>query len=264
MTPAALSPTLQQLFVFCIGCCLGSFYNVVIHRLPRRESIVRPGSHCPHCLRPIAAWQNLPLLSYIFLRGRCAHCGAPIAVRYPLVEALTGVLALFLFRRYGWQAQLPIEFLFVSLLVIITFIDLDTLLIPDLLSLSGIALGFAASFISLRLSWLDSLLGILLGGGFFYLIAVGYHYFRHQEGLGGGDIKLLAMIGAFLGLPGVMFTVLAASVVGTVVGLVMMRRSRKGMATMLPFGPFLSLGAVCYLFWGERFFAWYFAEFLGA
>jgi len=263
MPPANLL-ILQQLLVFCLGCCLGSFYNVVIYRLPRKESIVRPGSRCPHCLKAIAAYQNIPLLSYLLLRARCAHCGVRISPRYPLVEALTGALALLLFRRYGWHTQLLVEFFFVSLLVIITFIDLDTLMIPDVLSLSGIAVGFAASFISVRLSWLDSLLGILLGGGFFYLIAIGYHYFRHQEGLGGGDIKLLAMIGAFLGLPGAMFTVLAASIVGTCVGLIMMRRSRKGMATMLPFGPFLSLGAVCYVFWGEQFFSWYFTEFLGS
>jgi len=214
-------------------------------------------------MEPIAAYNNIPLASYLVLRGKCAHCGAPISPRYPLVEAITGLLAVFLFRRYGWQAQFFVDFFFVSLLVIITFIDLDTLLIPDLLSLTGIAVGFACSFFSLRITWLDSLLGILLGGGFFYLIAIGYHYLRHQEGLGGGAIKLLAMIGAFVGLPGAMFTVLAASIVGTFIGLIMMRRSRKGMSTMLPFGPFLSFGAVCYLFWGQQFYSWYFTEFIG-
>lgn len=263
MTPATLPHAWQQVLIFGIGCCLGSFYNVVIYRLPRKQSIVRPGSRCPHCLQPIAARHNLPLLSYLLLRGRCAQCGAAISPRYPLVEALTGVFALVLFRRYGWHGQWPIEFFFVSLLLIIAFIDLDTLLIPDVLSLSGIAVGFATAFISRRLAWPDSLLGILFGGGLFYLIAVGYRYFRRQEGLGGGDIKLLAMIGAFLGLPGVMFTVLVASTVGTVVGLMLMRRSGRGMTTMLPFGPFLALGAVCYLFWGEWFYSWYFTEFPG-
>lgn len=253
----------QQLAVFLVGCCLGSFFNVVIHRLPKKESIVRPGSHCPHCMQPIAAYNNIPLLSYLLLQGRCSHCKQPISLRYPLVEGITGLLALALFRRYGWQPQFFVELLFVSLLVLITFIDLDTLTIPDVFSLAGIVVGLGCSFFSPSISWLDSLLGILLGGGFFYLIAIGYHYFRHQEGLGGGDIKLLAMIGAFTGMSGVMFTVLTASITGTIVGLVMMRRSRKGLTTMLPFGPFLSLGAVCYLFWGQQFFAWYLSKIIG-
>lgn len=256
MSHPALS-VFQQFAVFMVGCCLGSFYNVVIHRLPRKESIVQPGSHCPHCMQPIAAYNNIPLLSYLILRGRCAHCRSRISFRYPVVEAITGFLGLFLFRRYGWEPQFFIEFFMVSLLVLITFIDLDTLMIPDILSLTGIVAGLVCSFITPRISWIDSLLGILLGGGFFYLIAIGYQHFRHQEGLGGGDIKLLAMIGAFTGLAGALFTVLAASISGTLAGLFMMWRTRKGLTTMLPFGPFLSFGAVCYLFWGRQFFAWY-------
>ena len=246
-----------QIMVFAVGCCLGSFYNVVVHRLPSGSSIVRPGSHCPQCKHPIAFYDNMPLLSYLILLGKCRYCRAPISIRYPIIEALTGLLTLFLFRHYGFHAQFFIELLFVSLLVVITFIDLDTYLIPDVLSLSGVAAGFALSFLSIRLTWWDSLLGILLGGGFFYLIAVGYQYIRHQDGLGGGDIKLLGMIGGFVGWPGVVFTVLAASVVGTAVGLVVMWRTRKGLTTMLPFGPFLSAGAVAYIFWGTEFYRWY-------
>ncbi|MGA7876355.1 MAG: prepilin peptidase [Desulfoferrobacter sp.] len=254
---------LQQVAVFLIGCCLGSFFNVIIYRLPRKESIVRPGSHCPHCMKPIAAYNNIPLISYIILGGRCSHCKQHISPRYPLVEGVTGLLALFLLRRYGWQPQFFIEFLFASLLVLITFIDLDTLTIPDVLSLAGIGVGLICSFFTPAISWVDSLLGILLGGGFFYLIAVGYHYFRHQEGLGGGDIKLLAMIGAFTGWSGAMFTVLAASLTGTLVGIFVMWRSRKGLKTMLPFGPFLAFGAVCYLFWGQQFYSWYLYQVIG-
>lgn len=254
---------LQQLAVFLIGCCLGSFYNVIIHRLPRQESIVRPGSRCPHCGKPIAFYNNIPLVSYLVLAGRCPYCRQHIALRYPLVEGITGLLALLLFRRYGFQPQLFVEFCFVSLLVLITFIDLDTLTIPDVLSLPGIGLGLIGSFFTPAVAWLDSLLGILLGGGFFYLIAVGYHHVRHREGLGGGDIKLLAMIGAFTGWSGAMFTVFAASVTGALVGFAVMWRSRKGLTTMLPFGPFLALGAVCYLFWGQRIHSWYLYEVLG-
>jgi leader peptidase (prepilin peptidase)/N-methyltransferase len=260
---AGLPSSILQPIVFFFGCCIGSFLNVVIYRIPAKESLVSPGSHCPHCNQPIKFYDNIPLLSFLALRGKCRHCHTRISFRYPMVEALTGLLCVLLFSMYGFQAQFFIEFSFVSLLVAITFIDLDTFLIPDVLSLSGLVAGLVFSFFSPRLSWLDSLMGILVGGGAFYLIAVGYQYLRHQEGLGGGDIKLLGMIGAFVGIWGVVFTILVASVVGTGVGLVIMWRSRKGLTTMLPFGPFLSLGAVCYLFWGQRFFHWYLGEFLG-
>jgi leader peptidase (prepilin peptidase) / N-methyltransferase len=259
----AIPLIMQKVFVFFVGCCLGSFYNVLIHRLPAGESIIQPGSHCPQCKHPISFYDNIPLLSYFVLMGKCRHCGKPIPLRYPLVETLTGGLALLLFLRYGWNPQFFLECVFVSLLLIITFIDLDTYLIPDVLSVSGIVAGFAFSFLATRLSWLDSLLGIILGGGFFFLIAIGYQVLRHKEGLGGGDIKLLAMIGAFLGWPGVVFTVLAASLVGTVVGVVIMWRSRIGLGAMLPFGPFLASGAILYLFWGEEFYRWYIGDILG-
>ena len=252
----------QQAMVFMMACCMGSFFNVVIHRLPAGESIVRPGSHCPRCSRPIAFYDNIPLLSYLILRGKCRTCQAPISFRYPMVEAATGLLALLLFRLYGLHFQFFIEFVLVSLLILITFIDLDTYTIPNVLSLSGIGAGLAFSFFSIRVTWWDALLGLALGGGFLYLIAIVYEYLRHQEGLGMGDVKLLGMIGTFVGWPGVVFTVFAASVVGTMVGVTVMWRSRKGLGTMLPFGPFLSFGAVCYLFWGEAFFRWYLGMFL--
>jgi leader peptidase (prepilin peptidase)/N-methyltransferase len=174
-----------------------------------------------------------------------------------MVEAMAGLLALALFRRYGMEPQFFIEFLFVAMLLAIAFIDLDTFLIPNVLSLSGLVLGLLTSFLSIRLTWVDSLLGVVIGGGFLYLIAVGYQYLRNQDGLGGGDIKLLGMIGAFLGVPGVVLTVVMASVVGATVGLIAMRRSGEGMKTMLPFGPFLSLGALVYTFWGDGFIHWY-------
>ncbi len=249
--------SLWQVLMFGFGCCLGSFFNVVIYRLPHGKSIVSPGSHCPQCQKAIAAYDNIPLLSYVLLRGRCRHCGVHIPWRYPLVELLAGVMFVLLFRRYGWQVQFFVELFFACCLFVIFFIDLDTYLIPDVISLPGILVGFATSFVSPRLGWFDSLAGILLGGGLFYAIAIGYQWFRGQEGLGGGDIKLLAMIGAFMGWSGVVFTILLSSVTGAVVGLIAMQRSQKGLSTMLPFGPFLVLGAICYLFWGETFLKWY-------
>lgn len=248
---------LQQVMVCVVGCCIGSFLNVVIYRLPRKDSLVLPPSHCPRCGKSIAFYDNIPILSYLILLGKCRHCRAPISARYPLVEIMAGLFALVLFRRYGFEPQFFIEFVFVVMLLAIAFIDLDTFLIPDALSLPGLVLGVLASFLSIRLNWMESLLGVLIGGGFLYLIAVGYQVLRHQDGLGGGDIKLLGMIGAFLGVPGVVLTVVLASLVGMAVGLVVMRRSGEGMKTMIPFGPFLSLGALVYTFWGEGFIRWY-------
>jgi leader peptidase (prepilin peptidase) / N-methyltransferase len=263
MSPEIFHAVLRT-FSFMVGACLGSFFNVVIHRLPAKESLAYPGSRCPRCRHAIAFYDNIPVLSYFLLRGKCRHCRSPISFRYPLVEALTGAMSLLLYNRYGLHAQFLIEFSFVAVLIVIAFIDFDTYTIPDVLSLPGIVAGLGLSFFSVRVTWIDSLLGTLLGGGCLYIIAYGYQRLRHQEGLGGGDIKLLGMIGAFVGLPGVVFTVLLASLVGSATGLFLMARSRKGLSTMVPFGPFLAFGAVCYLFWGADFFRWYLNEFAGS
>ena len=252
-----------QVIAFILGCIIGSFYNVVIYRLPAGQSIVRPGSRCPSCGNAIAAYDNIPVLSYLLLGGKCRRCKATISARYPLVEGISGLLALLLFRRYGLHPQLAIEFIFCSLLLIIAMIDLDTFLIPDILSLSGIVLGLAFSFFTPRLSWSDSLLGIILGGGILYVIATGYALLRHKEGMGGGDIKLLGMIGAFVGWQGVAFTILVSSVSGMLIALPMMWRSGKGLGSAIPYGPFLAFGAVAYIFWGRLFFHWYFSYLLG-
>ncbi|MGA2401374.1 MAG: prepilin peptidase [Syntrophobacteraceae bacterium] len=252
-----------QIIALILGCVLGSFYNVVIYRLPSGQSIVRPASRCPACGNAIAAYDNIPVLSYLLLGGRCRRCKAPISGRYPIVEGMSGLLALLLFRRYGLHPQLAIEFIFCSLLLIIAMIDLDTGIIPDILSLPGIVLGLALSFFTPRLSWWDSLLGIILGGGIFYLIATLYTLIRRKEGLGGGDIKLLGMIGAFLGWKGVAFTILISSVSGTIIALPLMWRSAKGLGSELRYGPFLAFGAVSYIFWGRLFYHWYFSDLLG-
>jgi leader peptidase (prepilin peptidase)/N-methyltransferase len=252
-----------QVIALMLGCILGSFYNVVIYRLPAGQSIVQPGSRCPSCGNAIAAYDNIPMMSYLLLGGKCRRCKAPISVRYPLIEGISGLLALLLFRRYGLHPQLAIEFIFCSLLLIIAMIDLDTFLIPDILSLSGIVLGLAFSFFTPRLSWSDSLLGIILGGGILYVIATGYALLRHKEGMGGGDIKLLGMIGAFVGWQGVAFTILVSSVSGMLIALPMMWRSGKGLGSAIPYGPFLAFGAVAYIFWGRLFFHWYFSYLLG-
>jgi leader peptidase (prepilin peptidase) / N-methyltransferase len=257
------APFSFQILVFMLGCCFGSFYNVVIYRIPRKESIVSPGSRCPGCGSAIAAYDNIPVVSYLLLGGKCRRCGASISVRYMLVEILTGILALLLFRRYGLHPQLGIEFIFLSLLLIIAMIDLDTFLIPDFLSLPGVILGFAFSFFTPRLFWSDSLIGIFLGGGLLYLIATLYSLLRKKDAMGGGDIKLLGMIGAFVGWQGVVFTVVVSSFVGTIIALPLMWRSGKGLGSEIPYGPFLAFGAACYIFCGQLVWNWYFTELLG-
>lgn len=249
---------LQCIFVGMFGLCLGSFFNVVICRLPKGESVCTPPSHCPACGQGIRFRDNIPVLSYLFLRGRCRSCGIHISVRYLIVEILTGLLYVAVFIQSGLTLQLVVDLLFISLLINIAFIDLDTYLIPDVLSLSGIVLGLLSSLISLRVSWPESMLGVLVGGGSLYAVAFVYRLLRKQDGMGGGDIKLLAMIGAFTGVFGVVFTIIAASLIGTVVGLSVMRKTDKHIATtMIPFGPFLSLGGVIYYLWGKELLSMY-------
>jgi len=240
------------LAVFVLGCCIGSFLNVCIHRLPLEQSIVSPGSHCPVCSEPIHFYDNLPLLSYLLLGGRCRRCRTAIPWRYPLVELLAGLLALALWTRFGWAAATGIYFLFSAALLVVTFIDLDHQIIPDRITLPGIPLFGLAALLFLDRAWQEVLLGILAGGGSLWGVAWVYSRITGKEGMGGGDIKLLAMIGALLGWQGVLFTIFSASALGTVVGLVLMLHARGNMKMAIPFGPFLAVGALTYLFFGPH------------
>jgi len=160
--------------VFFLGAIVGSFLNVCIYRLPKRESIVSPPSHCPHCGKPIRFYDNIPIVSYLLLGGKCRHCKKHISFRYPVVEGLSGLLSLALFMKYGLTVQALLLFLFSAALIIITFIDLDYQIIPDSISIPGIFFGIGASFLNPILSWLESVFGILIGGGLLLLVAVGY------------------------------------------------------------------------------------------
>jgi leader peptidase (prepilin peptidase)/N-methyltransferase len=240
------------LAVFVLGCCIGSFLNVCIHRLPIEESVVSPGSHCPVCREPIHFYDNLPLLSYLLLGGRCRRCRTVIPWRYPLVELLAGLLALALWARFGWVAATGTYFLFSAALLVITFIDLDHQIIPDKITLPGIPLFGFAALLFLDRTWQEVLLGILAGGGSLWGVAWVYSRITGKEGMGGGDIKLLAMIGALLGWQGVLFTIFAASALGTVIGLALMLHARGSMKMAIPFGPFLAVGALTYLFFGPH------------
>ena len=245
------------LMSFVLGSVIGSFLNVCIYRIPAGESIVHPPSRCPACGSGIRWYQNVPVLSYMLLGGKCASCRIRISLRYPLVEALTGVLFVLVFHHFGLQGATLVYWLFAAALVTITFIDLDHQIIPDVISLPGIAVGFLCSFAVPWLSWTDSLLGILAGGGSLYLVAVVYELLTRKEGMGGGDIKLLAMIGAFLGWKAILPIIFISSFMGTLVGVPVMLLKKADGKLAIPFGPFLAAAALFYLFWGPAIINWY-------
>ncbi len=234
-------------FAFLLGALLGSFGNVVIHRLPLGESVVSPRSKCPKCNKQISWYDNIPIISWIVLRGKCRGCGTRISIRYPIVEALTAILFASTYYKFGLSMQSAELMILQFGLVIVAFIDLDHMIIPDELSLSGIVLGFGLSFLNSERAWLDSLIGILIGGGFLWSIASIYYLLTKREGLGGGDIKLLAWIGAFLGWQSIPFTILSSSVLGSLVGIAVSLKSKEGLKAMIPFGPFIVLGAILYI-----------------
>ncbi len=239
------------------GAVIGSFLNVCIHRLPRGESLARPGSHCPHCGVPIHWFDNVPLFSYALLMGRCRACRKAISMRYPLVEALSAGLCLLLAMRYGLSLSAGVYYVFACALLVVTFIDLDHQIIPNRITYPGIPLGIAASLILPRITLRDSLLGIAVGAGVLLAVALLFEWIRKKEGMGFGDVKLLAMIGAFLGWKAVVLTLVISSTVGAVVGYVALRLSRKDLHAPIPYGPFLVLGAFVHLLAGDELLDWY-------
>jgi len=250
---------LLKIFVFVIGACIGSFLNVCIYRLPQGKSIVTPASRCPHCAHRIRAWDNVPLLSFLLLRGRCRYCGLPISGRYWLVELITALAALAVYETAGLTAAGLFQFFFLVALIVVVFIDMDHQIIPDLITLPGIVIFFSGAVLTGRLDWVSALLGIIVGGGILYLVALTYWLVKGVDGMGGGDIKLLAMIGAWCGVPGVIFTLLIGSVTGTLISVVIIIVYRQNLQYRLPFGPFLALGAIGYVFFGPELIHWYFS-----
>jgi len=253
MTPLILFPAVA----FFFGMIVGSFLNVCICRMPKEESVVSPPSHCPGCSCQIRWYDNIPVVSYIFLRGKCRGCGSHISLQYPLVELLNGALTLFLFIRFGPTLAFAALFIFCSALVVITFIDFEHQIIPDEISLPGILIGFFLSFFLKGHSWQNSLFGILLGGGSLLLVAYAYQRITGKEGMGGGDIKLLAMMGAFLGWKAVPFIIFTSSLVGSLIGVSIMLFQKKDSKLAIPFGPYLAFGAILYIFYGRPLIRWY-------
>ena len=243
--------------IFFIGAAVGSFLNVCIYRLPQELSVVAPRSFCPACKSPIRAYDNIPIISFLLLGGKCRNCQAPISWRYPLIEALTGFIALALFMKTGLTLSYFCYFIFAAALVVITFIDLDHRIIPDVISLPGIVIGFLLSLTGVTLRIPDSLIGIVVGGGSLYVVAVVYEKVTKREGMGGGDVKLLAMIGAWLGWKAVLFTLFFASLTGSIIGGAIMMARKEDSKLAIPFGPFLAFSALAYIFIGPQLIQWY-------
>ncbi|HKP72450.1 MAG TPA: prepilin peptidase [Pyrinomonadaceae bacterium] len=269
-------------FVTVFGALIGSFLNVVIHRVPREESIVFPNSRCPQCGTAIRPYDNIPVLSFLVLRGRCRACGVPIPRRYPAVEALTGLLFGLVFLHDGLTLALPFDLVFTALLVALVFIDAEHMILPDVLTLPGLAFALVAralvpntyglAFLSdgLLAGWpvwavslAGALLGAAVGGGSLWLMGFLWERLRGVEAMGLGDVKMMFMVGAFLGWPLTVVTIFLAVVGGSLTGVALMLwRRERDMQMLLPFGIFLGLGALASLLAGQQIIGWYVGHFI--
>jgi leader peptidase (prepilin peptidase)/N-methyltransferase len=264
--------TMELLISILAGLLVGSFLNVCISRLPADESIVRPRSRCPKCRKPIAGYDNIPVLSWVLLGGRCRACRNRISVRYPAIELLTGLISALVYLKFGLSTAWFVYFSFCSALIVLAFIDADHRILPDEITLNGIWIGVLASLVFmvpspvvsllLRFAGVDgpnprvvsliaSVLGAIVGGGLLWAVSAAYLRFRGVEGMGFGDVKMMAMVGAFLGPPLALLTIMVGSLVGSVVGLAFMRFAGKSRDYELPFGTFLSLAGVVALLYGN-------------
>jgi leader peptidase (prepilin peptidase)/N-methyltransferase len=250
-----MTPPVVAGLVTLFGLLVGSFLNVCIHRLPLGESLAWPASRCPHCRTPLRKYDNVPVLSYVLLRGRCRECGVPISLQYPIVELVTAVLFLSAYLLF----EPPLMYqrvLFACAMIVLFVIDLEHRILPDVITLPGIVIGFVCSFF-MPPGWIDSLAGLVLGGGVLWLMGEAYFRFRHEEGMGFGDVKMLAMIGAFLGWKGMLLTLVLSSFLGSVIGLGMIALKRGDMKYALPFGTFLAVAALVASVVGDQIINWY-------
>jgi leader peptidase (prepilin peptidase) / N-methyltransferase len=239
-----------------LGLIVGSFLNVCVYRLPRRESLNWPGSHCTACNRPLSWYENVPVISWLVLRGRCRTCGERISVMYPVVELVTGVLFVAGYAIYDWTPMLAVRLAFACAMVVLFAIDLRHHLLPNVITVPGIVIGFLLSLF-LPPGWKASLIGLIAGGGVLFAIAEGYYRLRGVEGLGMGDVKMLSMIGAFLGWKLMLVTLILGSFAGSVIGVGVIALGRGGMKAALPFGTFLAVGALTAAVVGDPLVEWY-------
>lgn len=247
----------MSIMIGLLGLLIGSFLNVVIYRVPRGESIVSSGSHCPICGHALRAWELIPVLSFLIQKRQCRNCSSTIAWRYPAVEILTGIL-FFITASLGLStvthpARLFLNLVFVAVLIALSFIDLDTFRLPDVLTLPLLGIGLLGAFlIPGNLSGWESVLSSLGAGGVFWIIARVY-----PQGMGLGDVKLVAAMGAYLGFPSIFLAIFIGSFMGALVGIFLLFAGRKRFGQQIPFGPYLALGAIFALFWGSGIFEWY-------
>ena len=242
------------------GLAVGSFLNVCIHRLPRRQSLLRPASRCPHCGRTLRIVHNIPVVSWIALRGRCGYCRAPISVRYPVIELATAALAVLIVAITPPGPLLASRLVLTACLIVLFAIDLEHQLLPNVITLPGIAVGLLFNLVTPP-GVQAAVVGSLLGAGLLYAIARAYFLLRREEGLGMGDVKMLAMIGAFLGWQAVLLTLVLASFSGALIGVLLIATARGSMRYALPFGTFLAIGAMVAMLAGDQIIAWYLSQF---
>jgi len=249
--------TILPIFIFTVGAAIGSFSNVCIYRLPKKLSIISPSSQCPNCGKNISPFDNIPIISFLILRGRCRYCQFPISWRYPIVELITGLIFLSLYLNFRISPQFFIYALLCTSLIIIAFIDLEHKIIPDAITLPGIIIGLTLSIIMPHITLLNSVKGLLLGVVLLSTTAILSLAILRREGMGGGDIKLIAMVGSFLGWEKVLLTIFLGSLFGSIVGIVLIILKKKNRKDEVPFGPFLSLGAIISIFFGrELIYLW--------
>ena len=239
-----------------VGLAVGSFLNVCIYRLPRHESLIWPGSHCTACGRGLSWFENVPLLSYLVLRGRCRSCGAPISSVYPLVELVTPALFVMQYWQLGWQPLLLVRLVFSCAMVVLFVVDLQHRILPNAITVSGVGVGLALS-IFMEPGWRDAVIGVVVGGGVLFGVAEVYYRLRGEEGLGMGDVKMLAMIGAFLGWRLMFVALFLGSILGSIVGIGMLGLGLADSKYALPLGTFLAIGAVAASLSGEPLIGWY-------
>ena len=243
---------IEPLNMFLFGLIIGSFCNVVVYRLPRGKSIILPGSQCRACGKAISIKDNLPLISYFILGAHCRFCKEHISFRYPAVEFIVGLLFVLIWLKFGLGITFVVYAILASTLLVVALIDYDHKIIPNIITLPGMIIGLGLSTWALPITPTDSLAALLLGGGLFYLIA-----FFFKGGMGAGDIKLIAMIGSFLGWQGTLFTIFFGALLGSLVGMTLMLLGRKGRKDKVPFGPFLSCGAILFILSGKDLIDWY-------
>ena len=249
-------PGVAEFVLALAGLCIGSFLNVCIHRLPLKQSVVHPGSRCPDCGYALRWYDNVPVISYVALRGRCRSCSRPISLQYPLVEIVTAVIFVAHWYAFGPSVLLPVRLAFACALIVLFMIDLEHQILPDVITLPGIVSGVIAS-VFLPPGPLMSGLGVVAGGGLLWAIAEAWYRLRKVEAMGFGDVKMLAMVGAWLGVKMVLLTFVLSSMLGGVIGAVLIGSRRADMATRVPFGTMLAVGALVASMYGESLLSWY-------